>query len=118
MGVGKTFDSGRHPASGTALRLEVDNVIGFALLFERHELPQRFSEKTFSGFQSIPNIGNLPSSKFNYHHHWQNYLGQFPLQFVTTRQTFVVTCRSINSVTTGYNFARPCERGESITICT
>jgi hypothetical protein len=27
----------------------VDNVIVFALLFERHELPQRFSVNTFSG---------------------------------------------------------------------
>jgi hypothetical protein len=44
-----TVDNGGHPSSGTALRLGVGNIIIFALLFERHELPQRVSEKTFSG---------------------------------------------------------------------
>jgi hypothetical protein len=37
IGVIATLDNGRYAASDTVLRVDVDNVIVFALLFERHE---------------------------------------------------------------------------------
>jgi hypothetical protein len=49
MGPIATVDNRRHPTSATAWRAKVGNFIVFAFLFERHESPQRFSEKTFSG---------------------------------------------------------------------
>jgi hypothetical protein len=44
-----TIDHRRHATSATALRAKVGNLIVFTFLFERHESPQRFSEKAFSG---------------------------------------------------------------------